>query len=62
MEDDNKLLVVLDEVGIGTHQLRYYAYSRIGKPVIYRKEKLLRHNLTFTVTISPNGTEYLQCF
>ena len=62
MEDDTKLLVVLDEVGMGTHQLRYYAYSKIGEPVVYKRQKELDHNLTFTVTISTNCVEYIQCF
>jgi len=62
LEDESKLLVVLDEVGFGTHQLRYYAYSKIGEPVVYKKQKQLNHNLTFTVTISPHRTEYMQCF
>lgn len=62
LEDDKKLLLVLDEVGFGTASLRHYAYSKIGKPVIYEKSKQTPHNLTFTVTISPNCVEFIQCF
>lgn len=59
LEDDKKLLLVLDEVGFGTSSLRHYAYSKIGKPVVYEKSKQTKHNLTFTVTISPYCVEYI---
>ena len=39
LEDDNKILLVLDEVGFGTNCTRHYAYSKIGKPVFYKKSK-----------------------
>jgi hypothetical protein len=62
LEDPKKVLLVLDEVGFGTSCLRHYAYSKIGKPVIYECSKQTQHNLTFTVTISPHCAEYIQCF
>lgn len=62
MEDEDRLLVVLDEVGWGTHLNRHYAYSKIGQPVVFKQGKKTKHNLTFTVTISTQGTEYIQCF
>ncbi len=34
LEDPNKLLLIIDEVGIGTNLLRNYAYSKKGQPVV----------------------------
>lgn len=34
LEDLNSIVIVIDEVGIGTKPLRRYAYSHIGKPAI----------------------------
>jgi NAD(P)H-flavin reductase len=33
LEDDNKLLFVIDEVGIGTNLIKHYAYSKKGQRV-----------------------------
>jgi hypothetical protein len=34
LEDPKKLLLVIDEVGIGTSLLRNYAYSKKGERVV----------------------------
>ena len=34
MEDPKKLLLVIDEVGIGTNLLKNYAYSKKGERVV----------------------------
>jgi len=30
LQDSNAMLVVIDEMGIGTHSLNKYGYSKIG--------------------------------
>ena len=61
LNDPNVILLVLDEMGIGTAPLRHYGYSHIGTPVVLRRKKkgLLDENLTSTVTISKYGTEFV---
>ena len=44
-------------MGFGTKSTRNYAYSKIGKPVVYKQSKLLDYNLTSTVVISPYCVE-----
>ena len=59
LNNPNVILLVLDEMGIGTSPLRRYGYSHIGTPVVLRgsSKGLLFENLTSTVTISKYGTE-----
>jgi len=52
LKDKNSVLFVLDEVGVGTNNLRKYAYSKIGEPVVLKQTKMLAHNLTCTACIS----------
>ena len=72
LNDDDSILFVLDEVGLGffnilintfiykgTKRLRRYAYSKIGEPAILKSSKLLKCNITCTATISPNCVEAL---
>ena len=51
----------MDEVGFG-RCLYKYAYSPIGKPVVYHKEKELSKNLSCTATISTKKVELIQFF
>jgi hypothetical protein len=53
---------VLDEVGFGTKNLRNYAYSKIGEPVVLKRTKKLEHNLSITTVISPYCVETVQFF
>lgn len=46
----------------GTSYLRKYAYSRIGKPVVYKVNKKLPENLTCTAVISPFCVETVKFF
>ena len=62
LEDDDTLLIVIDEMGIGTQPLRRYGYSTIGTPAIWHKKKLISKNLTCTASISLKGIEMLSFF
>ena len=62
LENENKILFVIDEVGFGTKSLRNYAYSKIGEPAILEMKQSLAHNLTCSTTISQYGVEFVQFF
>ena len=60
LEDDKKILIILDEVGFG-RPLRTYGYAKIGEPFIYKHGKMFP-NITCTACISLNGIEGLRFF
>ena len=39
LEDENSIMFVIDEMGIGTQPLRYYAYSTVGTPAVLERKK-----------------------
>ncbi|MDP6991359.1 MAG: hypothetical protein QGF89_01585 [Candidatus Marinimicrobia bacterium] len=61
MKDEKTMVFVIDEAGFGTNPLRHYSYSIIGKPALYKIQKLA-HNLTCTATISDKAVEFLRFF
>ena len=69
------MITCVDEVGFGSRNenlrrygnfilmiLKLIAYAPIGKPAILEVGKKLSHNMTFTVSLSPNGVEFIQAF
>ena len=40
----------------------FLAYAPIGQPAILKIGKSLKHNMTFTVSLSTNGIELIQTF
>ena len=54
------MIVVIDEMGIGTSLLKNYGYAKIGDRCVRNKRKLLPCNLTTTASLSENGFEMLQ--
>jgi hypothetical protein len=42
--------------------IKLLAYAPIGKPAILKIGKKLDHNMTFTVSLSPHGVEFIQTF
>lgn len=61
LKDEKTMVFVIDEAGFGTNPLRHYSYSIIGKPALYKIQKLA-HNLTCTATISDKAVEFLRFF
>jgi len=53
MEDPDKMLLIIDEVGIGTNMLKHYAYSKKGERVVVSP-------IPFTVVISKWKQKFLK--